>query len=58
MENKLVRLNKSVTVHHKNIQLLTIELFKVKQNLSNSMFTDIFQTQSLGYNLGMLGYSF
>ena len=43
--------DKSVTIHHKNIQSLAIELFTVKQNLSNSMLCNIFQTQSISYNL-------
>ena len=33
----LLKRHKSVTVHHRNIQSLAIELFKVKQNLPNSM---------------------
>ena len=38
------------TVHQRNIQSMAIELLKVKQNLSNSMLCDIFQTRSLSYN--------
>ena len=33
----LLRRDKSVTVHHRNIPLLATKLFKVKQNLSNAM---------------------
>ena len=40
-ENLLKRDN-SVTIHHRNIQPLAIELFKVKQNLSNAMLCNIF----------------
>ena len=44
--------DKSVTIHHRNIQSLAIELFKVKQNLSNSMFNVIyFRPRSISYNL-------
>ena len=43
--------DKFFTVHQRNIQSMAIELLKVKQNLSNSMLCDIFQTRSLSYNL-------
>ena len=33
----LLKRGKSVTIHHRNIQSLAIELFKVLQNLSNAM---------------------
>ena len=46
----LLKRDKSVIIHQRNIQSLTIELFKVKQNLSNSMLYNIFQTQSISYN--------
>ena len=41
----------SVTIHHRNIQSLAIELFQVKQNLSNSFLCNIFNTRSVSYNL-------
>ena len=43
--------DKSVTIHHRNIQSLTIKLFKVKQNPSNSMSSNILPTRSISYNL-------
>ena len=43
----LLKKDKSVTIHHKDIQSLT----KVKQNLSNSMLSNIFPTRSISYNL-------
>ena len=47
----LLKRDHSVTIHHRNIQSLAIELFKVKQNLSNSLLCNIFQTPSISYNL-------
>ena len=41
----------NLTIHHRNIQSLAIELFKFKQNLSNSMLSNIFLTRSISYNL-------
>ena len=49
-ENILKR-DKSVTIHHRNIQSLAIELFKVKQILSNSMLCNNFQTRLISSNL-------
>ena len=39
------------TVHHRNINSLALELFKVKENLPNTMMNDILQTGALPYNL-------
>ena len=47
----LLKKEKSVTIHHRNIQSLAIELFKIKQNLSNSVLCNIFQTRSISCNL-------
>ena len=47
----LLKRNKSVTIHHRNIRSLAVELFKVKQNFSNLMLCNRFQTQSISYNL-------
>ena len=47
----LLKRDKYVAIYHRNIQSLDIELFKVKQNLSNSMLNNIFPTRSICYNL-------
>ena len=47
----LLKRDKSVTIHHSNIQSLAIELFKVKRNLSSSLLSNIFPTRSISYNL-------
>ena len=41
----------SVTIHQRNIQSFAIELFKIKQGASNSIFSDVFPLRSLEYNL-------
>ena len=48
---ELLKKKKSFCIHHRNIQSLVIELFKVKNNLSNRIMCDIFETRSLDYNL-------
>ena len=47
----ILKRDKSVTIHHRNIQSLAIELFKVKQILSNSMLCNNFQTRLISSNL-------
>ena len=47
----LLKRDNSVTIHHRNIPSLAVELFKVKQNLSNSVLCNIFQTRSISCNL-------
>ena len=41
----------SMTVHHKNIQKLTIEMFKIKNNLSPPLMKDIFKENTNIYDL-------
>ena len=48
---ELLKKDNSFTVHRRNIQSLTIQLFKVKVNLSNTVMDDILQTRTLPYNL-------
>ena len=47
----LLKKDNSVCIHHKNIQSLAIELFKVENNLSNTIMCDIFETRNINYNL-------
>ena len=39
--DQLLKIDKSYNIHHKNIQTLAIELFKIKNNLSNQITQDI-----------------
>ena len=47
----LLQKDNSICIHHRNIQSLTVELFKVKVNLFNRIMNDIFPTRVLNYNL-------
>ena len=47
----LLAKDKSFTIHQRNIQSLTIKLFKVKRNLSNQIICNILKTRTLTYNL-------
>ena len=49
--NDLLKRDKSVSIHHRNIQSLAVELFKVIVNLSNTIMNDNFPTRVLNYNL-------
>ena len=48
---KLLELDKSFKIHHRHIESLTIELFKIKNNLSVTIMNDIFQPRAVSYNL-------
>ena len=39
---ELLELDNSVSIHHRNIRLLAIELFKVKNGLSNQIMSELF----------------
>ena len=48
---ELLELDKLFKIHHRNIQSLAIELFKIKNNLSVTIMNDIFQPRAVRYNL-------
>ena len=50
--DQLLQIGKSYNIHHTNIQTLAIELYKVKNNLSNQIMQEIFEKrQNVDYNL-------
>ena len=49
---ELLELNKSFNIHHRNIQSLAIERFRIKTNLSVTIMNDILQPRAASYNLG------
>ena len=50
--DQLLQIDKSYNIHHKNIQTLATELYKVKSNLSYHIMHDIFEKrQNVDYNL-------
>ena len=48
---ELLEKDNSVSIHHKNIQVLATEMFKTSKNLSPDLVREIFQTRSVPCNL-------
>ena len=44
--DQLLQIDKSYNIHHKNIQTLAIELYKLKNNLSNQIMQGDFSKMS------------
>ena len=49
--DELLKKDGSVTIHHRNVQLLAIEIYKVINNLSPQIMHDIFQIREPKYEL-------
>ena len=43
----LLESDNSVSIHHRNIRLLSIELYKVKHNLSNQVMSELFNLRNI-----------
>ena len=39
-----------MSIHHRNIRLLSIELYKVKYNLSNHVISELFNLRNINYD--------
>ena len=48
---ELLELDNSVSIHHRNIRVLAIELFKVKNGLSNRIMSELFDFRNIEDNL-------
>ena len=46
----LLKKSVSVTMHHRNLQLLATEICKVLNNLSSNLMSDLFKIKDTKYN--------
>ena len=46
----LLELDNSVPIHHRNIRLLSIELYKVKHNFSNQVMSELLNLRNINYD--------
>ena len=49
--HELFQKDHSFTIHHRNIQSLAVELYKIKENLLNEIMSSIFPPRLIKYNL-------
>ena len=48
---ELLRKDKTVSIYHRNLQLLATEIFKIKSNMGPEILNEIFQNRTSSYNL-------
>lgn len=49
--NELLNMNQETSIHHRNIQLLMIEIYKIVNNLSPPIMNDLLEIRENNYNL-------
>ena len=47
---QLLKQNKSVSIHQRNLQILATEIFKTKNGLNPVIMEDVFNFKNLAYN--------
>ena len=47
----LLRKDRSVSIHHRNIRSFAIEIYKIKNNMSTPIMLELFEKRNLNYNL-------
>ena len=48
---ELLNKDNAVSIHHRNLQILVTEMYKVKNNLSSTIMSNIFQEDNTAYDL-------
>ena len=48
---KIYLLHRSFSIHHRNIRLLEIELYKTRKNISCHVMNELFEQRNIIYNL-------
>ena len=51
MFSELLEKDVSVTIHHRNLQTLAYEIFKVKKNMAPETLTELFSQKESNYSL-------
>ena len=41
----------TIKIHHRNIQILAVEIYKALHNLSSSLMSELFSSKDMDYNL-------
>ena len=47
----LLRKDRSLSIHHRNIRLFAIKIYKIKNNMLTPILSELFEKRNLNYNL-------